>query len=253
MTGETVPGNKYIFTVLVILLVKLILLPWDAGATEELETVEPILWDAVVMDEMGAAEMGRVTAGYRQLAYTADAVRMLEDGAVSTRIYEDGFPADARGFWMSDMQKKGLIYGGRPISLTIRDLNADTWVMEETRFFSWNKRQAEANQLWLVIDNDKVRPSYYDYYAEGWETADNDYALQLRKELNQMNLTGADDKPLRVDTIVHSITYDPWRYERVVINEPTYHIDGSLNGYKSIYGVQECLYRRAYMIYFQYE
>jgi hypothetical protein len=210
---------------------------------------------AFAWQRMQNGEMARVTAaGVRNLAFAmADEAESLKDVCAWSRVYIDGYAAPSMYVWEPGMEKKNLTFGSNPIkpmNLTIKDLEANTWVMEEAEFYCWRSGRKEQLQLWLVIDTAKVPRNYYR--DQWWEMEDGDYAEKLRREFNQMNLTGVDGKPLTVATVVHSINYDPRENEWLTVQEPVYHVDGSVYGKKSTYVRENCFYRRAYWITFQY-
>lgn len=195
------------------------------------------------MTEMVDWELGMITAG-RYRFYTEGPPELpesLQPVHVPAMTLETLGQKDAR-FFFGDASRSPVV--------TVQGLNATLWTMQEA---VTGVDRAPVN-LWLVIDTFKVPRTYFDvgHDLHGWEFADRDYSKRLRGELNAMNLTGVDGKPLTVDQIVHQITYDPKPRERTVLREETYFLGDTFQGYRSTTRVEECFYRRGYWIVFQY-
>ena len=227
--GDFVPPKNSLLPVLILVIASFVLFAVPAYA----------------MQELGDAEMSGISAGQYLVFSRSEAALEASRGIPSH---------DPPSMYLDTLTigevNKGPFSGAvmRSPQVTIKDMNGKLWVMEKTIF------DGEEINLWLVVNVFKAPRLYFDTGLEryGWDIVDADYVIKLRNELNAMNLKGVDDKPLRVDNIVHQIAYNPMRREQLTLREPTYHADGSLHGYKSTYTVQECFYRRGYWIVFTY-
>ena len=201
---------------------------------------------AFAMQELGDAEMSKVWAG-QYLVFT----RVEPEPLPSL-----GLPGYAPAMYLETLTLRETDRGAfsgvvtKTPQVTVRDLNGKLWAMERTVI----DIDSKPINLWLVINVFKVHRGYFDTGLEryGWEIEDRDYVRLLRAELNALGLTWVDGRPLKVDRIVHQITYNPIPVKWATIREEVYHPDGSLSGLRSNVGSTGCFYRRGYYVVHTY-
>lgn len=213
---------------------------------------------ALAMQELGDVEMSRISAGQHLVFNRVETDPLPIEDPPGYRPAYDMYTLVAP-FYKLGEPDAGLFHGAvtRTPQVTVKDLNGKLWALEKAIY------EKTPINLWLVINTFKVPRGYFDDMGlerYGWELADADFSKVVRSMFNDMNLTWVSDynimkltwmneKPLRVDNVVHQIIYNPIpRHEWVAVREETYYPDGSVHGLKSVLRREECHYWRGYWV-----